>query len=561
MRRLMMICLLVLSLSLQAGDLCGSADARVCLQSNLGLVFNTGDTILPNTAVILMVPGMDAISSTEVTGLPEQTYRFNEAGTVTDNQGGTWAVNALDEDERGYTAVAFVLQSGTLGSGLQVLIDNFEVCQRVIDGPATVEIAYEIWITTNKRKTAKLQTGLHKMESAFESCSSSTTNLPLLNDAYEIAISNPFDEAVVLQSMEPPLVLEPRQRLVVNASDGVFPYEHASSIGLPMVAFEFGQDINASALQSSNHSNWVVPHLARDVNSFQNQWIFAAGEGGNLTWRQDSEALIQYSFDPGVHRFIPEDEAEPQRSWARANSSKEINGFFAFGRKDDQPGAAWVAANRAGGAATAFGSTRLYLPHVARDTASFWSGISLANGGETAVTAQLMGYANDGSALGSESIVVPAGDNALAVIGQTVFSGGAPDWILIESDGPILGVALIGSQGAEQTALSGYSMPMSGSSKLAYPLTPSDETYWTGLVLLNGGEAANSGTLRWLDDMGNPVDSEAINMVAMEKRTFVAPEGATQATYSGSGEMIGFSVIGEHGGQRVGAYCAQSYEL
>jgi hypothetical protein len=508
--------------------------------------------MLPGTAILLLIPGMEAQSSQVVEGTPEETYRFELQGTVHDGQGGIWEVVGLSEDDRGYTAISYVLTEGALADPANVLVEGFGICQRIADGPAEVTIAVSPWITTTGFKTGKQSFVMnHKTGDIFENCHIYDGNLPAYEQDYRVFITNPHQDPASLTVNGETQTLEPGARVAFNGNSNGSPLTFSSSAILPVVFYSDSEDLNLVSLDSRDHRNWMIPHLARDTASWENRWIFANDKPMTLFWKQ-GEASFNEDYASGIHALdvAPQQSGDP--AWAQAIGTGPNNGFFQFSRADGKTGGAWVGAQRVPGDGNV-DTTELYLPHVAADTASFWTGYSLANANEVDAEVTMWALDTDGI-VGAETFTIPAGANEIGVVGVDRLVGlQGISWIKIQSDQPIAGVELIGAVGTEDPNFSGFLLPTETADRLAFPAVRTDEGLWTGLALINPTDMMHQGTLTWYDGSGNVVSQEQSDLQAGEKRLWQAPAGAEHVCWSGEG-VIGFALVGQLDGSKIGGY-------
>ncbi|MDJ0839268.1 MAG: hypothetical protein QNK37_22310 [Acidobacteriota bacterium] len=554
MKSFLTLSLLVFMPGIYAADFCGGADVRICVENGTQATISGADLLFPGTTVVFSVPGVTSTSSSSVEGLPERPYRLELAGTVTDDSGGVWGeAEALDEDERGYSAVRFVLTEGILSDPVVITMLGIRVCQRIIDGPGDVIITISFWGSGGK-KAAEYSMRLSKTDhGSIDMCADSSGHLPVPEEDLSLFISNPRDVAVAV-ALDGELVrIEPGHRLQLDAVHATDLRNFGSSLALPVVAFSDRDDLNAVALDPTDNRNWFLPHLARDMVSWRNRWVFANGEAATLTWqRQDGNESVFY--EAGTHQAMLEAEAGAASSWARLVANRPLNGFLAFDRNTGT-GGAWVNAHRIVNSKT--GHEKLFLPHVAADTASFWTGYSLANPYDTDVNVLMRGYGEDGTVVAEETFVIPAGANDIGVIGDARFNGVEVSWIEIIPDQPMSGLELVGSVNSEGGSISGFGLPGEALDQLAFPLVRNGGGNWTGLAVVNTGAEPTDVTLTWYDAQGAVVATEDFTIAPHVKALRVAPDGAAHALMTGN-ELVAFCLTGADDG-RLGGYLGRTY--
>lgn len=552
MKAFVMLLAFSLTGALQAQNLCGGAYARVCLENSTGFTIN-GLTLLPGTSIVFSVPGIEINGSDSIEGDPSRPYRLELNGNVTDDRGGVWTeAQSLGVDDRGNTAIRYQLQEGFLADPVTVLVSNVRVCQRVIDGPGDVDIAITIFGANKRAMSYTLTLNPDKMEPVFDPCADNTSAMPVPSETLELHVSNPYDEAAALTLNGETSLLEPGQKVVLNLNDPSELQTLSGSMELPITAFSESGDLFAVSLRGAQSQSWLLPHLARDTNSWRNRWIFAQDQQASVSYRE-ADNVSSMVYDRGVHEQIMSKDAQAQSSWTRVNGNVPINGFLAFDRNDGD-GGAWVAGvpgNREGG------PTTLYLPHITRDRASFWTGYSLANESSTTTASGTMRAFNaSGELLGEEGFTIEPGANEVGIIGSARFIGmDDVAWLEIESDNTLAGLELIGSVGVGN--LSGFLLPSAPANNLAFPLLRNDGQLFSALALVNTGDTAQDAEIQWTDAQGNIVDTQLVNLNARGQWTGIAPSGATQAQVTGQ-DLVGFCLIG-HGDGRTAGYLGKEY--
>lgn len=338
--------------------------------------------LAPATTFVISVEGVSANHDLSISGAPVVGYRLSLAGMLLDDQGGVWGeATALRSDAKGATSIAFVLEENVLMGPVHFLFKNIEVCQYVSDGPGEVKLNVQLFLNTQPGKTLGLVLSLHKAATGFDLCPEHLGNLPIRQKAYQTFIINPHEQAAVLTIGKRLIRIEPKARLDLEGDFSNAPHAFSSSLALPLVLLSDLGDLNLVGLNTANHRHWLIPHLARDDLNWTNRWIFANGQATTLALNQAGD-LSSTAYQTGVHDLALFAASDSQASWLQMAANRSINGFFEFAQTSGN-GSAWVNAKRATPLGDA-GDTVLYLPHVARDTANFWTGYSLANRNDTA---------------------------------------------------------------------------------------------------------------------------------------------------------------------------------
>ncbi len=555
LRPLMLLTLLATG-SLQAQDLCGSADQVVCLQNTVHLAVNGVSAILEGTVVVLLVPGVEIDGGGTVAGAATVPYRLADEGSLDDHQGGSWTRVALAEDARGITALGFAFESTAITAPITLSVRDFKVCQRIGDGPGEVQLGLELLLVGGKQGERLVMEKRRLTD--FESCAATAGNVPLGSGGAKAILANVHEVPVAVYLENTTTTLDPGQQMTLVQATTLSPYAIASSLPLPMVLSAEAEDIDLVGLSSANHTNYIVPHLARDAQSWSNRFVFANGQATTLQWKQGGTAQ-NFSYGVGAHELTIEYPSPPERDWAYVAASRPINGFSQFARRDGNLGAAWIEPLRtdANGAVTA---TSLYLPHVAADRASFWTGYSLANTHGQAIQVTMDGFDADGQLVAAETFEIAAYANEVGTVGESRLVGhDEVAWVRFRADQGIGGLELVGGRHADQPYLAGFLLPDAAQEHLAFPLLRTAAGFWSGLALLNPANTSTVGTIRWKNAAGTVLASEQISFAARQKRVWVAPAGSTQAVVDGGG-LLGFVLVGEQDSDRLGAYVGMPYE-
>ncbi len=550
MRRIWMLMTLLSVGPIQAQDLCGSADQLVCLQSSVNLSLNGVSAVLEGTVVVLLVPGVTLDGGGTVTGAPTVPYRFADEGSLDDHQDGLWTRHALAEDARGITALGFAFESTAIVAPITLTINDYKVCQRVADGPGPVLLAFQLLLVGGK-KVDVMALGKQRLVD-FETCAATAGNMPLSKSGTRAVLANVYQTPVAVYLENSTTTLEPGQQMTLVGATTPSPFGIASSLPLPMVLSSELEDIDMVGMSTANHTHFVVPHLASDTQSWVNRFAFANGQATTVQWRQGATPQ-NFSYGVGARELEIASANPPEREWAFVSASRPINCFSLFARRDGNLGAAWVEALRtdASGAVTA---TTLYLPHVAADRASFWTGYSLANPHDTAVQVNMDGFDANGTLLTVESFTIPAFGKETGVVGETRLVGqNTVAWVRFRADQGLAGLELVGGRHEERPYLAGFLLPDQGHDAFAFPLLRTVNGFWSGLALLNPGNSASNGMITWKNSAGTVLGMTALQLAARQKHVMVAPAGSSQAVVEGDG-LIGFVLVGELNSDRLGAY-------
>ncbi len=529
-----------------ATDLCGGADVKICLTSSARFTVNA-PTLFPGTRFVFTVPGVGLSNSGEVAGAPTEAYRLEPNGQVTDNQGGLWtAVQVLDQDQRGATAVSFRLEDGNLQSPT-IDVQDMVVCQLVGDGPADVSLNVLLLANFGGQTKTLINRKMEDLESSFQACSENSGPVPFGDEAWNLAIHNPHNEEVMLSYGANVRKLKANERVILGRE--ALPLSTvSSSLPLTMVAVSNEEDLNLVSLTTDNGDRWFIPHLAR-TGAWENQFIFSASKSTVLNWNLYNRSYIT-RHQAGFNQLKTTVEDSDPASWAEIQSNEPLNGFFQFSRSNGQ-GGAWIRADKRPEART------LYIPHVSTAVSGFWTGLSLANPNDVPAQVVVTPYGRDGAEMPTINLFVEAGANLIGLIGeQGVIPVTQASWFKVESDMPISGLALVGSEQAPW--FSGYLLPEYPGDNLSFPFINTGENAWTGLALVNVSNATQTGPLTFYDAHGAVVSVINLALEPGLKFLQMAPQSAAYAAFQGSG-VIGFCLVGETASGKIGGYLGSPF--
>ena len=541
-----------------ATDLCGPADQKVCLRNSLILNLSSSSVLNTGTTLVLLLPGVDVDDALRAIGTPEPKYRFTEFGSsISDNQGGVWSTPfSIQQDAKGHVGLVYVLLEGSLSGNVRLDINQVEVCQFISDGPADVFVIGKLFGNFGSTKRLATSTVFSKNEFAFEYCKDSAGDLPILENRYKFFMANPYDAEVLVTVDRVPMILQPKQVLGLTGNFTPSQFTVTSSLPVPTVIWSDDEDLNLVGLPTKNHSDFIIPHLARNGGTWENHWIFANNGPTTLSWKRGDKNGSRV-FSTGIHEYEFFGLEDNPSQWVRVHTSNPSNGFFRFTRSG-VGGGAWVQGNRID-LDKGFGFKRLYLPHVARDTLNFWTGYSLANLSEDPATVTMTAYASQGQVMAVETFEVDGLKNEVGLVGTRRFVGVEDiSWILIESDQPLSGIELIGSNFSEQRGFSGFLLPEKAEQRLSFPAIKSDGVHWSGLAVLNVADQAVSAQVDFYDDQGVWLGEERLNLSPREKRTWLVPDGVRHATCKGR-NLVAFCLIGQRDLSKIGSYLGIAY--
>lgn len=268
-----------------------------------------------------------------------------------------------------------------------------------------------------------------------------------------------------------------------------------------MAAFRPHMDAGSSRL--------FIPHIARDRAQFftaltvvasTNTDLFFESHDGQQTPVAHLTADTPHTFE-WSHVFgdaIPE---EDSGFLTASDSTTALRANLCFGTWDDPLDSSVLPL----GAAP---QEELIFPHVTEDLNLFWTGLVLANSHDSQVQAELAFHDRDGKLLASETTTIPAGRR------QVLLFDGAPDtpesvpalpfslpagtaWLKVTGNQTLHGFELFGSNHPDMGSyMEGLPATGDAHARSVLPYLHLGDNQWTGLVLLNSGEAYTAARVR-----------------------------------------------------------------
>lgn len=543
------LCLWLLSTSF-AEDLCGPPDQEVCMMNSTAFALNTNGQTLSNSVYLaLIVPGLEVDAPPQVDGDPTENYYFDAlAGSINDNQGNSWSGPMSHySDEYGTRVLLFQMLSGSLPDGSVLELHDITVCQQVSDGPGPVFLRVQLWFA-NKNKRAKLASEI-EITDQFAPCSEYFGHLPAIANDDKAWLVNPWDYAVVVDHNGESETHNAGAQWSVPGGELA---SISSSSPLAIVIESSSEDLNLVSIESKDHDSFLVPHISNNPDSWKNEWKCAIPEDMRIDYQVGSQPMESQFMFSNLYSMEIQSDGSDTPHWMRLNSADPINGYFEFNRIDGIAGGAALNGLRL--SQKPFGSSTLYLAHVATDIARFWTGFGLVNPNEETANCVLRCFDEDGNEQAAIPLTLEPGQKTVELIDSNFSENWEQfSWIQIESDIPLAGLELFGGQSSDQPYLAGFLLGERVATDMRFPYINTNDGWWSGVALLNPDTHEVSGTLQFLDSQGMLVEENMVTLMARQKQTFLAPEGATQARWLGQA-CTGFALTGDNIRQKLGGY-------
>lgn len=307
----------------------------------------------------------------------------------------------------------------------------------------------------------------------------------------------------------------------------------------------------------------LAPHIARDTRQWYTRAILVnVDEEMHPIDFKDATQTMQIS--PGLaanhqmdFRFSSVFQGELPR-WGEFKSrdgKPTIAGFEMFGRVDGKREMAALEMVDAREKNPNFirVNGNLYFTHVAKDTASFWTGISLINMSSSPATYNLVGYDDDGQiATRLDAQILPPGGKLLDIT-QNIFGiDSSISWLMVETDDQLAGFELFGDWTG--TRLAGFKAANATTDTLYFPHIQVDDVSFTGINLLNLGSLPVDLEIRAFNDRGEVLAEVQdqlgpfTKMVKLAQDLFAGgqlPPGTTYLRIKGNQKSLaGFQLFG-----------------
>jgi hypothetical protein len=147
----------------------------------------------------------------------------------------------------------------------------------------------------------------------------------------------------------------------------------------------------------------------------------------------------------------------------------------------------------------------LYFSHIARDQATFWTGLALVNVSPYSQTLTLRAYGNGGQEVGSRNLFLESGEKYVATAEEaltSVASVSEVDWLLVQAEDVVAGFELFGTW--DGTRLAGMETASELKYNLSYPYFDPTGNSAHGIAVLNPNTLAAEVTFTLYDNAGIP---------------------------------------------------------
>ena len=210
----------------------------------------------------------------------------------------------------------------------------------------------------------------------------------------------------------------------------------------------------------------------------------------------------------------------------------------------------------------------LYFPHIAKDTASFWTGIAFVNTANVQATGKLKAYDESGQLLAEEQIELPANAKQVALVHNFFPTLGEEvpiAWVMLETGDPFQGFELFGSGDGSNRRLAGFPA-VRGAGKVLHFLNiyPDLQNYWTGLAVVNISNNPTTLLYEGFDADGGivvsaqrPVGPFQKDVALIENIFSTVPNNLAWVKVTSPQPIAAFQLFGDHSSKFMAGCLAQ----
>ncbi|MDJ0837852.1 MAG: hypothetical protein QNK37_15150 [Acidobacteriota bacterium] len=195
----------------------------------------------------------------------------------------------------------------------------------------------------------------------------------------------------------------------------------------------------------------------------------------------------------------------------------------------------------------------IYFTHIARDTATFWTGLALVNINDIPTGIKIIGWGDGGVKIGEMTRTLEAGDKLVGSATNLLADIGTPAqiaWVEVQADEPIVGYELFGTTNAKR--LAGFEASTALKRELVFPyLAPT--TDWHGISVINVNDEPANLNMTIYSSTGTVVATAQAALLAREKKSApieslfgltTLPNNAAWLYISSDKSIAGFQLFG-----------------
>ena len=288
------------------------------------------------------------------------------------------------------------------------------------------------------------------------------------------------------------------------------------------------QQMSSGAFKALN-SAIIIPHIAQQtqqwytravvVNATEEELGLQFKDASNTTPISNLKANGQEDFRfndlfagdlPGWGRF------------SQTSGEAALAGVEIFGRKDgvQQAAALEMASEKRNNPNFTYIRNNIYFTHVAKDTANFWTGITLVNTEDQTQTCRIKAYNDEGQVLSTLDQTLNAKGKLLTTVENLFPTTPGISWLEVEADRGISGFVLFGDHGNKR--LAGFPAADFLTNKLIFPYVLENATSWTGIAVLNISAETVTAQVKGFSNKGVLLHQTEITLASKTKKVETA---------------------------------------
>jgi len=281
-----------------------------------------------------------------------------------------------------------------------------------------------------------------------------------------------------------------------------------------------------------------VPHVAKQISQFETHLVAVNGSASasSLEFIDDTGLAHEMSttFNPwqqthALARDLLGDQVS-QTDWGKLQTNTDHTAAMEFfTNTGETTRTASLGLNEESG-------RLLRFLHIASDTQLFWTGMVYFNSSSQSLAAVETYYNSAGSVLSQNNVNLEAGEKRTILYDFNTTENVPADssWMEVTADQDLVGYELFGSSSISGNSFfAGLQGSYSQGQNLAFQTLLSSDSLWTGLVLINVGDATSSLTLNAWSASGSLLETVTFNDLAPKSKTLLlASNTFSEATLS-----------------------------
>ena len=296
-----------------------------------------------------------------------------------------------------------------------------------------------------------------------------------------------------------------------------------------------------NTLNTDLQSHLVVPHIAEDMDFWDTMTFLSNANPQLLSFDlagTTTSLCTCFSHVYDLEAFMG-GEPDSASSWGTFaadardpfTDTRTMTGFELF-VKESGDGAAVRLSER--------GASTLFIPHIANNTALFWTGYAFVNTGDEPALATFTWLADDGSFVGTSELEVLPDHKVKGLQGDLFPESESASWGVVTVAGELTGVQLFGTL---NTGICGIALPHMAHANGVLPAIEYENYYWTGITITNVMDEAITVTLQLVGKDGMVKATEIETIDALSRFKAVVEDYFPDATLR-DGDYVRFNANG-----------------